>query len=61
MTDIDAGELAKRRHYDWAPLLLLPVLFNGLKVPRWEGALLLAAYAGFVAWQVVVAGASPVR
>ena len=26
MTDIDAGELAKRRHYDWAPLLLLPLL-----------------------------------
>lgn len=34
-------------------LLLVPVLFNGLKVPRWEGALLLAAYAGFVVWQVV--------
>jgi cation:H+ antiporter len=34
-------------------LLLLPVLFNGLKVPRWEGALFVAAYAGFVAWQVV--------
>ncbi len=36
-------------------LLLLPVLFNGLQVPRWEGALLLAAYAGFIAWQVRVA------
>jgi len=36
-------------------LLLLPVLFNGLKVPRWEGALLLLGYAGFVAWQVRVA------
>ncbi len=34
-------------------LLLLPVLANGLRVPRWEGALLLAAYAGFVAWQVI--------
>lgn len=33
-------------------LLLLPVLFNGLRVPRWEGALLLAAYAGFITWQV---------
>ncbi|MBN9118223.1 MAG: hypothetical protein J0I06_03525 [Planctomycetes bacterium] len=33
-------------------LLLLPVRFNGLKVPRWEGTLLLAAYVGFVAWQV---------
>ena len=26
MTDIDAGELVKRRHYDWAPLLLVPLL-----------------------------------
>jgi branched-chain amino acid transport system permease protein len=26
MTDVDAGELAKRRHYDWAPLLLVPLL-----------------------------------
>lgn len=34
-------------------VLLLPVLLNGLKVPRWEGALLLAAYAGFVTWQVL--------
>ena len=34
-------------------LLLLPVLLNGLTVPRWEGALLLAAYAGFVTWQVM--------
>jgi cation:H+ antiporter len=34
-------------------LLLLPVLLNGLKVPRWEGALLLAAYVGFVTWQVL--------
>ena len=36
-------------------LLLLPLYFNGLKVPRWEGGLLLAAYAGFVTWQVRVA------
>lgn len=35
-------------------LLLLPVYFNGLKVPRWEGALLLAGYAAFVTWQVRV-------
>lgn len=35
-------------------LLLLPVLFNGLRVPRWEGALLLVAYAAFVTWQVRV-------
>ena len=34
-------------------LLLLPVLLNGLTVPRWEGALLLAAYTGFVTWQVM--------
>jgi cation:H+ antiporter len=33
-------------------LLLLTVLFNGLEVPRWQGAILLAAYAGFIAWQV---------
>ncbi len=32
--------------------LLLPALLNGGKVARWEGAILLAAYAGFVAWQV---------
>ncbi len=33
-------------------LLLLPALLNGLRVPRWEGALLLAAYAACVAWQI---------
>jgi cation:H+ antiporter len=33
-------------------LLLLPALLNGPKVPRWEGALLLAAYAACVAWQI---------
>jgi cation:H+ antiporter len=32
-------------------LLLLPVVFNGLRVPRWEGALLFVCYAGFVVWQ----------
>lgn len=36
-------------------LLLLPTAFNGLRVPRWEGALLLVGYAGFVTWQVRVA------
>jgi cation:H+ antiporter len=36
-------------------LLLLPVLFNGLRLPRWEGAVLLAAYAAFVTWQVRLA------
>ena len=34
--------------------LLLPVYFNGLKVPRWEGALLLVGYVAFIAWQVRV-------
>ncbi len=34
-------------------LLLLATLANGLTVHRWEGAILLAAYAGFVTWQVV--------
>ncbi len=33
-------------------LLLVPPLVNGFRVPRWEGALLLAAYAGFIVWQV---------
>lgn len=30
--------------------LLMLVVANGLRVRRWEGALLLAAYAGFVGW-----------
>lgn len=29
MTDIDAGELARRRPYDWAPLLLVPIVALG--------------------------------
>ena len=33
-------------------LLLLLVLVNGLKVYRWEGAILLLAYAGVMAWAV---------
>lgn len=36
-------------------VLLLATRFNGLKVRRWEGALLLAAYIGFTAWQVSIA------
>jgi cation:H+ antiporter len=32
-------------------VLLWLVLANGLVVRRWEGGLLLAAYAGFIAWQ----------
>ena len=34
-------------------VLLVAVVANGLTVYRWEGAVLLAAYAGFIAWQVV--------
>lgn len=33
-------------------VLLMLVVANGLRVHRWEGVLLLAAYVGFVAWQV---------
>ena len=33
-------------------VLLMLVVANGLRVHRWEGAVLLAAYAGFIAWQV---------
>jgi cation:H+ antiporter len=36
-------------------VLLLLVVSNGLRVQRWEGALLLTAYAGFIVWQVVMA------
>ncbi|HEY2784466.1 MAG TPA: calcium/sodium antiporter [Fimbriiglobus sp.] len=36
-------------------ILLVLVLANGLKVHRWEGSLLLAAYCGYIAWQVVQA------
>lgn len=35
-------------------VLLMLVVANGLRVHRWEGALLLAASAGFVAWQMAV-------
>lgn len=28
------------------------VVANGLRVHRWEGSLLVAAYIGFVVWQV---------
>jgi cation:H+ antiporter len=34
-------------------ILALVVVANGMVVRRWEGALLLLAYAGFVTWQVV--------
>ncbi len=37
-------------------VLLVAVLANGLVVRRWEGAILLAAFAGFVGWQVSQAG-----
>jgi cation:H+ antiporter len=33
-------------------LLLLAVVGHGMKIHRWEGAILLTAYAGFIAWQV---------
>lgn len=33
-------------------VLMMLVVANGLRVRRWEGALLLAAYAGFVVWQI---------
>jgi hypothetical protein len=33
-------------------VLLLPLLLNGLKIHRWEGAFLLALYVGFILWQV---------
>lgn len=36
-------------------LLLLVTIANGLRVHRWEGFILLAAYAGFVTWQVAAA------
>jgi cation:H+ antiporter len=32
--------------------LLFPVLLNGLKVPRWAGAVLLVVYVTFMVWQV---------
>jgi cation:H+ antiporter len=36
-------------------VLMMLVVANGLRVHRWEGALMLVAYAGFVAWQIVTA------
>lgn len=36
-------------------VLLLAVVANGMRIRRWEGALLLFAYAGFLAWQVSAA------
>ena len=36
-------------------VLLLPVLLNGLRVHRWEGAFLLGLYIGFILWQVAEA------
>jgi cation:H+ antiporter len=37
-------------------VLLWLVVANGMRVHRWEGALLLAAYASFIGWQVAAAG-----
>jgi len=36
-------------------LLLFAVVANGMVVHRWEGAILLGAFAGFIIWQVVAA------
>ncbi len=36
-----------------AAVLLLPLMRTGFRVNRWEGALLLAAYGGYVAWLFV--------
>jgi len=33
-------------------VLLFALVANGLRLYRWEGAILLAAYAGFIGWQV---------
>ncbi len=33
-------------------LMLLPMLANGLKIHRYEGAILLLAYAGYLGWQI---------
>ncbi len=33
-------------------LLLVPPLANGFRVSRWEGAILLTAFAGFFVWQI---------
>ena len=34
--------------------LLLPIVATESRVPRWEGAILLAAWVGFVVWQITV-------
>jgi cation:H+ antiporter len=36
-------------------LLLFAVVANGMVVHRWEGAILLGAFAGFIMWQVLAA------
>lgn len=33
-------------------LLLVPVLLNGMRIHRYEGIVMLLAYAGFIVWQV---------
>jgi cation:H+ antiporter len=32
--------------------LMLAAVANGMKIRRWEGAVMITAYAGFIAWQV---------
>ena len=34
-------------------VLMQLVVGNGLRVHRWEGVVLVVAYAGFAAWQVM--------
>ncbi len=36
-------------------VLLLPLLCTGLRLVRWEGAVLLAGYIGYVGWRVAMA------
>ncbi len=38
-------------------LLLYPILRRGLRMERWEGALLLTAFVAFTGWQVMSSGA----
>ena len=44
-----------------ATLACLPVFLTGHRVTRWEGAALLAYYAAYVAWLVLVASGNALR
>jgi len=39
-----------------ATLVLVPICWNGFRIKRWEGALLVAFYGAYVAWLVFEAG-----